>query len=64
MRINKGDALLEFGFNLTEQKILTKKQFYDCITNFEWKTIFLMFFFGNMVRYLNIKCLIKRLKIM
>jgi len=51
MRINKGDALLEFGFNLTEQKILTKKQFYDCITNFEWR--FFNFELGYWVKELN-----------
>jgi hypothetical protein len=35
--MNKNIALFEFGLNLTEQKILTKKQFLKYSNNFNWR---------------------------
>ena len=37
MKITKNQAIIEFGLNLTEQKILTKRQFLKYIHNFSWR---------------------------
>jgi len=49
--MNKQTALLEFGMNLTEQKILTKKQFLKYINDINWRLF--QFEIGYWISQLN-----------